>query len=179
MGILDDVIYVMVGAPCSGKSHLAREICKYFGDLPYISSGEIARNMGDEVNEDLKNGKLAPEEVMRSEVANVLDKYQSFVLDGFPRFMNQYEWLKKIDANRHKLVFIIVDVAVIDAVNRNISRNRDDADVFGKRIKWFIDNTVPMINSIFKNSENTIRCTSYVSPRSVECESRRLLRCLQ
>ena len=93
---------IMLGVTTSGKSTIGKYLANELG-LRYISSGDIARQM--HVDELLNKGELAPEDEMRKRILEAINDTQvSYVLDGCPRFYEQYAWLKgSID---HRLVFM-------------------------------------------------------------------------
>ena len=77
--------------------HLHLHCLRYGSSCPhvlrYISSGDIARQM--HVDDLLNKGELAPEDEMRKRVLESINDTQvSYVLDGCPRFYEQYAWLK-------------------------------------------------------------------------------------
>ena len=46
---------ILIGAPCVGKSTIGKNLQDILG-IKYISSGDIARSMGDDVNELINSG---------------------------------------------------------------------------------------------------------------------------
>jgi adenylate kinase family enzyme len=136
---------VLIGQSNSGKSVLGKAVAEKLG-IRYISSGDIARSMND-VQDSLNSGELAPEERMRHEVLHkIMSCNISYILDGFPRFYDQYEWLNQTIA--HDLVYVYIDVPDEDIISRAKSRNRCDDGSIEKKMKFFKKNTEPMICSI-------------------------------
>lgn len=149
-------VIIMIGPPCSGKSVLGK---MYAGknNIPYISSGDIARNMGDKVQNDLNNGKLAPEDAMRNEIKHRYHEIYNdsdIVLDGFPRFKEQLQFLIKISTPLDKLIFVIVDTTTGKLYERAKSRNRQDDAAIINRLTWYMENTLPMVDDIKKMCNN-------------------------
>lgn len=145
---------VLLGVTTSGKSSIGRYVARQAG-LRYISSGDIARAM--DCDDTLNKGMLAPEDEMRRRIMEKIydindPTHTPYILDGCPRFMDQYNWLK---ANTdHKLVFINIDIPYSEVVARAEIRGRDD-DNFGsilKKIVYHIDEIMPMVEYI-KNHE--------------------------
>jgi adenylate kinase len=143
---------VFIGPPCSGKSTIAKEISKML-DLIYISSGDIARRMAEE-NEDIKDrldsGQMAPEYKMRTMVYNDIIRClawdKTFILDGFPRFLEQYEWLISTFP-KMKLMCIYVDASndtIYSRYNRR-GRSDDSHESFKHRVDYFNANTFPLV----------------------------------
>lgn len=154
---------VLVGPPCSGKSTIGRGLEKMSG-YKYISSGDIARKMAKEDGsmDSLNAGKMAPEGKMRNEVIKVFNG-DDIILDGFPRFVEQYDWLMMNLPCNYELMFIVIDVPTLDLFNRAISRNRSDDIAIMARLEYYMTNTVPMIqnahnvfSTVNMNAEQTI-----------------------
>lgn len=83
------MIFALVGRPGSGKSTVGKIVASETG-VVYVSSGDIAREIASGSNEfmaSLKNGAMAPEEVMREKIAEridaCIDMGKDVILDGF------------------------------------------------------------------------------------------------
>ena len=96
---------ILLGAPGAGKGTQAKWISKEYG-LPHISTGDILRQnvkegteLGKEAKRYMDEGKLVPDELiikmMKGRLAQE-DCRGGFILDGFPRTINQAEELGKI-----------------------------------------------------------------------------------
>lgn len=143
---------IMLGASNSGKSTIGKVVAERL-NLRYIASGDIARQMN--INSDLAEGKLAPEDEMRRRILSTInDSNESFILDGFPRFYDQYEWLNTtIDCEL--FIYIIVDVPEEQLIQRAINRGRDDDGAIKAKLEFWHKQTVPMIIDIINASEVT------------------------
>jgi adenylate kinase family enzyme len=140
---------VLIGQSNSGKSAMGKTVAEQLG-IRYISSGDIARSMVD-IQDDLNSGEMAPEGVMRYMILrNITSCNISYILDGFPRFTEQYEWLR--DAINHELVFVHVSVPDRDVLERAKLRGRYDDGSIKKKMDYFAVNTIPMIREIFTNT---------------------------
>ncbi len=97
---------VLFGAPGAGKGTLAGHIKKILPDIAHISTGDLFRyNMknntpiGLKAKEYINAGQLVPDEVVIGMVKDRLaqdDAKDNFMLDGFPRTVNQAKELEKI-----------------------------------------------------------------------------------
>ena len=100
---------IFFGPPGSGKGTYATGISKNLG-IPHISTGDIFRaeiakgsKLGKEVEDYIKKGELVPDETVIKVIKERLkepDCKKGFILDGFPRTieqMNQLEKITKID----------------------------------------------------------------------------------
>jgi adenylate kinase len=93
---------LLLGAPGVGKGTQAKELVKLWG-IPQISTGDLLRyhkNQGTPlglVAKDLMaRGELVPDNLVNEMVADRLqqpDTAMGFILDGFPRTLNQAGWL--------------------------------------------------------------------------------------
>lgn len=89
---------VMIGAPASGKGTQAHKLTRHF-NLDHISTGEMLRaeeakrsELGMVVESYLKRGQLVPDGLVVKLVGERLlhnHQAQGFILDGFPRTLNQ------------------------------------------------------------------------------------------
>lgn len=94
---------ILLGPPGAGKGTQASSIVKEYG-ITHISTGDIFRyniknetELGKKVKTYLDNGQLVPDELTIDLVWDRLSKddcKDGFLLDGFPRTINQAESLK-------------------------------------------------------------------------------------
>ena len=119
---------ILFGAPGSGKGTQAKLISKEFG-IPQISTGDILRehiSRGTELGKVAKTyideGKLVPDEIVISLVKERLslpDCKKGYILDGFPRTIEQAEKLVKFaDID----VVVHIDVSINEGERRAVSR---------------------------------------------------------
>ena len=95
---------IFLGAPGAGKGTQAREVSKAFS-VPQISTGDILREavknqtpLGLTAKQKMEAGQLVPDEVVCGIVAERIgqpDCRQGFLLDGFPRTLNQAEFVDR------------------------------------------------------------------------------------
>lgn len=142
---------VLIGAPCSGKSTIGRGLARLAG-YKYISSGDIARNIANSREEidNLNAGCMANEDSMRRAVLQLFDSGDDIVLDGFPRFVDQLNWFMDniVCALNYNVLFIEITASAIDIASRASKRGRSDDASIERRIRWYDENTVPMIRYI-------------------------------
>lgn len=142
---------VMLGASNSGKSTIGKVVARNL-DLRYISSGDIARRMN--VDAELAKGKLAPEEEMRKRILSAINSGdKSFILDGFPRFYDQYEWLNMV--TDCEFIYIVIDVPDEQLIRRATNRGRGDDEAIMAKLEFWHEQTVPMIDDII-NADNAV-----------------------
>jgi len=143
---------ILVGKPGSGKSDLGKRLAKTL-DMIYISSGDIARELSRKhqgVADSLAKGSLIDEVMMRDELYRKLYEItyakKSFVLDGFPRFEDQFYWLLE---RFPSLAMIHVDVSEDECYRRLQSRNRKDdtAIAIQTRMSYYDTHTSKLISN--------------------------------
>ncbi|MDR2557660.1 MAG: nucleoside monophosphate kinase [Mycoplasmataceae bacterium] len=97
---------ILIGAPGSGKGSLSAILCEQYNYV-HISTGnlvrdEIAKNtpLGKNMAKVINKGKLVDSEtiysLLNSSVKNAIKENKSIVFDGFPRTIEQAEYLSKI-----------------------------------------------------------------------------------
>ncbi len=121
---------VLLGPPGAGKGTYA----SYFKEkycIPHISTGDIFREevakgteLGKKIKEYLDKGLLVPDEIVIEVVRKRLsqpDCQRGFILDGFPRTINQakaLDQMTKIDAVIH--LYVPLEVSIDRLSNRYI-----------------------------------------------------------
>jgi adenylate kinase len=96
---------ILLGAPGAGKGTVAKILTSYDGSVQ-ISTGDILRGavkegapLGKEAEGYMKRGDLVPDSLIMDIMDQRLqeeDCLKGFILDGFPRTINQAEELKKL-----------------------------------------------------------------------------------
>nr|WP_201756905.1 adenylate kinase [Isachenkonia alkalipeptolytica] len=134
----DNVRLILLGPPGAGKGTQAVSISEKY-KIPHISTGDIFRyniknqtELGEKAKAYMDQGLLVPDEVVVEIVEDRLkdqDCKQGFLLDGFPRTVNQAEALeavlKGMSTGLDKVINIEVDkeILVRRAVGRRICKN--------------------------------------------------------
>lgn len=159
---------VLIGPPGSGKSTIGKALqrrCRR--SMAYISSGDIAREMAknnQQILIDLSRGKLAPESEMRSEIYRRLYDInyhkKIFILDGFPRFLDQMEWLQE---RFPKLLVIKIEIPEPTCRTRVIERGRmdDNEQAIRNRMSFYNEYTRPILLKIPHHVIDGIQSTNY------------------
>jgi adenylate kinase len=150
-------VIVLLGAPGSGKGTQAVDLAKQLA-IPHISLGDLLRyhksndtSLGRKAAEYMDKGLLVPDslaiEVLAARVAEP-DAKAGYILDGFPRTINQAVELDKGLIGSKRLV--VVNLAVDDTalVKRLAGRGREDdtPEVVQQRLKVYQSQTAPLID---------------------------------
>jgi adenylate kinase len=124
---------IFFGPPGSGKGTYASRIGPKF-EIPHISTGDIFREaiksetpLGKKVKGYLDRGELVPDETVNEIVKVRLkqpDCKKGFILDGYPRTVDQVRFLDKITKIDGILNLILPDEILIEKMTaRRICRN--------------------------------------------------------
>jgi adenylate kinase len=96
------VIVILLGAPGSGKGTQSMRLADKFG-FTHLATGDIFRSeiaqgteLGKKAQDYVKNGKLVPDSIVTEMVAARLDKNKNYLLDGFPRNLEQAQALSEM-----------------------------------------------------------------------------------
>ncbi|MCY1572989.1 adenylate kinase [Staphylococcus pettenkoferi] len=124
---------ILMGLPGAGKGTQASEIVKKY-PIPHISTGDMFRKaireeteLGKKAKSFMDRGELVPDEVTVGIVKERLsedDAKKGFLLDGFPRTIDQAEALNDImsDLNREVEAVINIEVPEEELMNRLTGR---------------------------------------------------------
>ncbi|MBB3605494.1 adenylate kinase [Mycolicibacterium sp. BK556] len=150
---------VLLGPPGAGKGTQAADLAKKFG-IPHISTGDLFRHnisngteLGVEAKKYLDAGDLVPATLTNALVDSRLDDADvsdGFILDGFPRSVEQAEALKQMLDRRNLKLDAVLEFRVPEEelVTRLMSRGRadDNEDTIRNRFKVYRDETAPLLD---------------------------------
>jgi adenylate kinase family enzyme len=145
---------VMLGESNSGKSTISKIVQKKLAEngmnVRYISTGDLARQFADA--NKLNAGQMADEQTMRNEIIKAIRSDDtSFILDGCPRFYEQYVWMNsEFDI---RFAYFYISVPYWQIIERARKRGRSDDDAITTKHKYFYENTLPMIEQMFRDGE--------------------------
>lgn len=149
---------VLLGPPGAGKGTQAQKLSDKLG-IPQISTGELFRHnissgtpLGLDAKRYLDAGDLVPSSLTNALVDDRLnddDAADGFILDGFPRSVDQAEALHdmlearqtKIDA---ALEFRVTEEVLLDRL-KDRGRADDTEEVILNRMKVYRDETAPLL----------------------------------
>ena len=93
---------LLLGAPGVGKGTQAKQLMAEFG-IPQVSTGDLLREhrknrtkLGLIADSLMAKGEYVPDDLVNDMVAERLtqpDAHAGYILDGYPRTLNQAEWL--------------------------------------------------------------------------------------
>jgi adenylate kinase len=154
---------VFLGPPGSGKGTQAKLLAERL-QVPDIATGEMLRAavlegtpLGGKVKTVMESGDLVPDDLMIALIRERLaapDAADGFVLDGFPRTVDQALALERILNGNEKSVDVVVNLAVPEAVlidrlagRSGLEHRTDDGrHTVLERLKVYHEKTEPLID---------------------------------
>jgi len=148
---------LLIGAPGAGKGTQAERLAARFG-IAHISSGDLLRQhvrdqtaLGRTVKSYVDNGDLVPDGVVMDMLRKpVVAAAQGYVLDGFPRTVEQaeasYAAVRSLGVEVQAAIHL--DVPREDLIRRLLARRRgtEDAEaVVEHRLQVYQEKTVPLL----------------------------------
>jgi adenylate kinase len=179
-----DYHILILGPPGAGKGTQAKRLCAEF-DLDHVSTGDALRANKDMETEYgtprsfMEAGELVPDEVVNEVLAAALDDAHGYVLDGYPRNLDQVEHLDGVtsldyvvflDVDREELVRRLTGRRVDPETGDNyhvefnmpdddevrdrlVQREDDEEDVVRERLRVYEENTEPVIEHYRETGE--------------------------
>jgi len=152
----------LIGQPGAGKTTLAQLLSGIF-NIMVISSGDLARAHGFSGSKEEKSGQLDPDEdKIRKLVKDAIGTSDQYILDGFPRTIDQVENLDvPID---YALYLGLGPDGTQVGMDRLIARGRPDdtLDIIAKRVLTYQTLTFPLVN-YFMEKEKLIYISAFGS----------------
>ena len=154
---------LLIGPPGAGKGTQAALLAQHFG-IPAISTGDIFREnvrnetpLGLEAKAFMDRGEYVPDSLTNALVRDRLnqeDAVAGFLLDGYPRTIDQVEELDDILEETEKKLDVVVQLtADSEELPRRRSRSAqepgrsdDTPEVIKRRLDVYEEQTAPLID---------------------------------
>ena len=154
---------LLIGPPGAGKGTQAALLAQHFG-IPAISTGDIFREnvrnetpLGLEAKAFMDRGEYVPDSLTNALVRDRLnqeDAVAGFLLDGYPRTIDQVEELDDILEETEKKLDVVVQLtADSEELLRRLSgraqeqgRSDDTPEVIKRRLDVYEEQTAPLID---------------------------------
>jgi adenylate kinase len=154
---------ILFGPPGAGKGTQAIKIAEKYGWI-HISTGDILRSevsqgtpLGLKVKAVMESGILVSDELLIEIMESVFRKHNNaggFVLDGFPRTLNQAKELDRMleKLGTHVSLVLSLDVDEEELVKRLLKRAQDQGrkddteEVIKNRLVQYHQHTKPLID---------------------------------
>ncbi len=193
---------LLLGAPGAGKGTQSARISEEFG-VEHVTTGDALRaNKGMDIShldteyetpgEYMDQGELVPDEVVNEIVKTALQEADGYVLDGYPRNLDQAEYLDEItdldavvlldvgtDELLRRLTGRRVDPETGDTYHtefdmpddeevreRLVQREDDTEETARERLSVFEENTQPVVDH-FETEGSLVRIDGEQSPEEV------------
>ena len=147
---------IFFGPPGAGKGTQAKIISKFL-NISHLSTGDILRkklldndDLAKKLQSIMSSGNLVSDDILNSIVSSRLknETDKGFILDGFPRTVNQAERLDLLLGVNYKIDCVLrIKVYEDEIIKRLIDRGRDDdkPDIIKNRFKSYNLETQPLI----------------------------------
>ena len=155
---------ILIGPPGSGKGTQSKFIVNKFG-IAQLSTGDMLRSnialkteIGKKAKSIIDSGELVSDEIILDIIADRIEEQdclKGFILDGFPRNINQAKGLDKMLQKLNKKIDIVIELTMVknDLFNRIRTRSKetkfaradDTEEVLKKRLEIYEMQTKPII----------------------------------
>ncbi|MGB3786776.1 MAG: adenylate kinase [Phormidesmis sp.] len=149
---------IFLGPPGAGKGTQAQMLCQSY-EVPHISTGDILRaavkektELGIKAEGFMNAGELVPDDLILGLIRERLSKEDAangWLLDGFPRNVEQAEFLNALLEEIGQSCDVVINLEVPDdvLVERLLGRGRvdDKEDVIRNRLEVYREQTEPLI----------------------------------
>jgi adenylate kinase len=148
---------VLLGAPGAGKGTQCKNIVAQYG-LLHLSSGDILRReraagtaLGTKAQSYMDSGALVPDEIIIEMMSEAIIKVPAagFILDGFPRTVNQAVELDKSLAGNEIKIDAVLNLEIADDVVAKRMTGRRSCPKCGA--VYHIDNLKPKVEGLCDN----------------------------
>ena len=148
---------LFIGPPGAGKGTQANLFCTKYG-LAHLSTGDLLRDevssgseLGLQASEVMNKGELVSDALVLSIVERRLENIKKgWLLDGFPRNVNQANSLSKLLEKIDQPLEAVISIKIADdyLIKRLVERGRqdDNEQVITNRLKIYREKTSPLID---------------------------------
>ena len=128
-------------------------------NVPHVSTGDLFRShatsqteLGRRAQEYMNVGELVPDSVTNAMVAERLsvdDTTNGYLLDGFPRTLDQARWFSQtLSPERDLQAVILLQAPLEELLQRMLARGRDDdqPEIIHRRLELYRTTTQPLLD---------------------------------
>ena len=179
---------IFLGPPGAGKGTQAKLLCAD-AKVPHISTGDILRaavkaktELGQKAEGYMSAGELVPDELILGLIRERLgeeDAVSGWLLDGFPRNVEQAEFLNALLEEIGQTCEVVVNLEVPDdeLVTRLLARGRSDdtEDVIRNRLEVYHQQTAPLIE-LYSGRKQLVSLNGNQEMSQVSAELQRIVK---
>ena len=166
-------LFLIIGAPGSGKTTDAELIAKKNENITHYSTGDMLRaevasgsKLGKEIEVFISKGLIVPIEIAITTITNAIINAPTdiVILDGYPRSIEQMDALKDFLSKNSSIILTnIIEVEVCEetARDRVLGRARgadDNNEVFDNRMRVYVEPLKEIQD--FYNNQNILKVIS-------------------
>jgi adenylate kinase len=179
---------IFLGPPGAGKGTQAQRLAESMG-IPHISTGEILRSaialstpLGKKAQEYVDAGELVPDalilDLIRNRLAQPDATQKGWILDGFPRNVEQAEFLEQLLVELQQQANCVLSLKVPDEVliARLLGRGRkdDSEETIRRRLEVYEEQTAP-VNNFYQERQSLHVVDGDRAPEAVTATLRELV----
>lgn len=159
---------IFIAPPAAGKGTQSERLMEI--GYEHISTGDMLREeinkntvLGKEINEIITKGKLVSDELVFELITNkITNLSKPFILDGFPRTINQVKLLdelfQKLNITNYEVVYLDVslDVALKRALGRLTCSCGSSYNIYNENLKPKLENICDKCGKVLvkRNDDN-------------------------
>lgn len=178
------LVLFVLGGPGAGKGTQCANLVRDYG-FTHLSAGDLLRSeqerpgseFGDMIKTYIKEGQIVPMEVTIQLLENAMtstiekdDKQRKFLIDGFPRKMDQaVAFEEKVVPSKFTLFFDCPEETMRERLlnrGKTSGRSDDNEESIKKRFRTFVETSMPVVEH-FEKEGRVVKVNARPGPEEV------------